>query len=105
MSRRRRGQSKGVANPERVKFKSPDPLSSPSGSQRSVPQPPPRDWDSDGPSENPAHDEAVAVVLEALEGLWYESEYFHETAAEKYQWEQAVNDHVQRMKREIQEIL
>jgi hypothetical protein len=52
--------------------------------------------DSDYPDQTP-YDFAVACVLEALEGLWFESS--------DVILERDVNDHVQKIKRQIQETL
>lgn len=101
-SRRRRnraeGKGKGVANPERTK------VDSTYVSRLPVPAPP-RDYDSDGPDENPAYTEAVGMVLERLEGAWYESEYFHQDAAERTLWERQVNDYIAAIKLKVQELL
>lgn len=53
-----------------------------------------RDWDSD---EFSAYDIAVSTILEALEGLWFDSDDF--------ETEREVNEHVQKIKKEIQENL
>lgn len=57
----------------------------------------PRNWESDGPDDNLEYNIAVSCVLEALEGLWFDSD--------DYEVEQAVNNHVQSLKRKIQEML
>lgn len=66
---------------------------------------PPRDWDGDGPDENPAYTEAVGLVLTSLEGAFYESDYFHETAGDRALWERQVNDNVAAIKLKLQELL
>lgn len=53
-----------------------------------------RDWDKD---EFDPYSIAVSTVLESMEGLWFESD---DTKLEK-----EVNDHVQTIKRKIQEML
>lgn len=70
-----------------------------------VSEPVPRDWDSDAPEENPAYSDAVHCLLERLEGLWYESDYFFEDGAERFRYEQAVNGYLQDMKQKIQGLL
>lgn len=57
----------------------------------------PRDWDSDDPDENLEYTIAVSCILEALEGVWFD--------ADEYEVEQAVNEHVQKLKKKIQEML
>jgi hypothetical protein len=65
----------------------------------------PRDWDSDAPDEHPAYTQAVSAVLEALEGLWYDSEWMHKDYADKVAWETAVNNEISILKKKIQELL